>query len=276
MDGTDDLQRRGEIDALFERLKESAAVAGAMFVPGLPHRQAVWRWEGEDGEETDFIGIASRAGAHLSYVAVDTFDLEDVVRSRLLDARLVLDDGEEESPLLRDVVDQFATWTRHNGLSSGMTLVFLVDGLAHQFRRTTEWFDQFEDALAQRIEFIERTWTTKDEIEAQSRSAARRQQAEELARSERYARARNDMQRRYVASDLFPELTSAETDRLLELAGLIYWDEVEPEREQDLARNAADLLGRGLPVSQIAARLGVSTDRANRLLALADAHQDAD
>jgi hypothetical protein len=128
----------------------------------------------------------------------------------------------------------------------------------------------------QHIEELTATWSTQDEIEAQARGEARKQQADVLARSERYARARNDMQRTYVARDLFPDLDGEEIDRLVDLAGLIYWDDVEPEREQEQARYAADLLGRGLPVSQIAARLGVSTDRANRLLAIADAHQNAD
>lgn len=70
---------------------------------------------------------------------------------------------------------------------------------------------------------------------------------------------------------MFPAANLLGTDRFLELAAIIYWDKVEPEREQALARKAAELRASGLNVSQIAAQFGVTKERANRLIAISDA-----
>jgi DNA invertase Pin-like site-specific DNA recombinase len=59
------------------------------------------------------------------------------------------------------------------------------------------------------------------------------------------------------------------------VAGLIYWDSVEPDRERQLAQQVAELKAIGVAVTTIAAQLGISKDQVSRLLAIAESLADA-
>lgn len=269
-----------DIDSFFEAMRTAANSTSLLLVHGVPHSTADWSWDGEMGDETEFISIAAHANASLLYFDIETFDLESLVSAQIIGSELVSeyedDYLETASPIIKAVLRKFDHWVERDGQSSMLILQFVANGVCHQFVQSPDWFDRFVEEISQHIDVLEESSRVESESETQQSDATKKIRAEELARSDRYARAKNDAQRRYITKEMFPNEDESSLYSLLELAALIYWDEVEPERETKMVQQAASLMQSGVTVTNIAAQLGMTKDRVNRLLATAEAQSQAE
>ena len=265
---------------LFEKVRRAAASTSLLLVYGVPKPKADWSWDGGADEETEFISIAAHAKARLIYYDMEVFELEPLVSAQIMGSDLVseydYDYEAKVSSITEGVLHEFQHWAERNGENCTLVLQFVANGICHELVQSPEWFDRFVAEISQHIDGLEQSSRIASESELERIDTAMKDQAEALARSDRYARARNDGQRRYVANDMFPDATPEYIGNLLELSALIYWDKIEPEREKSLVDTVGTLNTNGLSLTQIAAQLGVTKDRANRLLAIALASKHND
>lgn len=259
-----------EIDSLFKSLREISESSALHLVPGIPDVSPQWLWSGEFGNEHEFVEIARQAEVRLMYYELECFDLESIIRLQLHGTDLLSGDDEEDESIVSAAQHALAKWSSRIGENATVSLRFFVDGVVHDLRILTEWFDRFIEEITQYIDTLEEQWEEGQTLESEAGAKEKRRKAETLARSDRYARAKNDAQRRYVADEIFPDDDELGIRKTLELAALIYWDKVEPEREQDLAKRVVELRATGMNMSEVAAQVGVTKDRANRLIAIAE------
>ena len=256
---------------LFGRLREAATQSDVMPVLGLPDVLLGWIWDGELGDELDFVAIAAHANARLMYFHGQWFSLEDSVLASLVEERLVYQDDDEETPsALNKAMRKVQKWESFESQLANITAVFIVEGVSHHLYRETCWYAEFVEDLSTTVDEIKESWSIESDLEVRAAKQIEGENAELLARSERYGRARNEAQRAYVAEEMFPDLAPSDVRFLTELAALIHWDKVEPEREKAMALKADELYESGLSMVEAAAQLGVSKDRLTRLLAIAD------
>jgi hypothetical protein len=259
-----------DIDRMFEKLVAEARGLPIVVLHGLPQVNSVWLWTGEPGAEAEYIDIARQTGARILYSHIEVFDFKTEVRIQVLGSDIDFQEDEGEPQQVAAAYRALDDWSGRSGETAWFRFRFLVDGIAHDLHVFPEWFDKFMAAVDGYIPKLESEWTEQEAESRQFAMAEQKREAEELARSERYAKAKNESQRRYVAEEMFPSKDRWEIDQLAELAALVYWDKVEPERERALALKADELYEGGLSMVEVAARLGVSKDRLNRVLAMAD------
>lgn len=183
-----------QIDSLFESLRELAEASSLPLVPGMPDVSPKWVWTGVPGNEPEFIDIARQAGARLVYYEIERFDLDSIIRLQLYGTDFLTGEDEEDQLIVSAAKRALAQWSSRNAESSSFSFRFLVEGVAHDLHVSPEWFDRFVEDMGQHIEELEDQWEERQALNDDAMTTENRRQAEELARSDRYARAKNDSQ----------------------------------------------------------------------------------
>lgn len=274
-----------DLDALLNRLTKSATSAGLLVLTGsvfVDHEHyPTWYWSGDEGAEEDFIAIAHQVGSRVLYAHASMLEIDSLLRSELKDAYLLsdtVDEDEDDDELdqepspdyLAIVKTSLRHWARKDGQTYAITMSFFHQGVAHILFVSSEWFERLGTEITETIANLKEQTTLSYQDAESKRRAQTRAHADMLARDERFGRARNDEQRQIVTQEMFPELGYAEIRNVVAVAKYIFQDEVAPQQEKELAQRAKTLQAEGETMTAIAAKLGVTKARVERLLYIAN------
>jgi len=265
-----------ELDQIHALLVASAVEAGLTVVPGqvsyAGDHSAKWQWAGTPGEEASFVDLALGLGAKGLYAEKLTFSLSDLVGSKLVDSYL-RDEDDSESPDIRLaglVERKLKAHHKQNGQTYAINHMFWAGGVFHELFLGATWFEELADEIDTIVQGLKDQQLAEGVATRNQETRLRHERAEQLARDERYGKARNDKQRELIAEETFPDLYFGEVRNINAIAKYIYQDVVLAEQEQAAAQEAARLRAGGDSVSVIAAKLGLTKEKAQRLLYLAD------
>jgi hypothetical protein len=256
-----------DLGALWEMLRQDLDNRGFLVFPAalLPlgptdaRPEALW----PDEDIASFLDFASSLGAQVVYAGA--LQLEDV---DLDNARARL--GHDETSMPREEITSFiADWEVRLGQIHTVAVTFPYGNVLHFWIAQSDWWIELQDRFQE-----------ERQASALVRAAENTARVEELARQlsseSSFQRAPNKQTRIRVAWQLLPDLRREfeDGDRPLGLlvaraavrAWEVYQEEVLPEKERKIARDAHGLLATGLKKYEVAARLRVSEDKLNRLL----------
>lgn len=269
-----------DLDALHTHLTLLATEAGLMVLPGTltidEGHYPLWRWSGDQGTEGEFVTLAQRAGTRLVYADRSVLDLDSLIRFELQEAYLIgeeedEDGGEDKEPhTFRQLKSSLRRWWKKDGQPYAIAFIFFHQGVGHILFVISAWFEELGTDITQHIGELKEQNAQTFRDSASKERVLRRSQAETMARDDRYGRARNDRQRQIVAEEMFPELDYVEIRDLLAVSKAIFQDEVAPGLEKELAGQARKLYDAGDTVGRISVKMGISKDRVERLLYLAN------
>jgi hypothetical protein len=223
------------------------------------------------GEWLPFIELAKRSGTTMLYLDTVHFDYESTVREA---TNLEEEIEDEEDPedvgsvrwLYERIVEQTEEWRSRTGDLAHIQCYWLKGGIAHCHIEDSEWASAFYKVVDAAIRDA-RNVRQENRVQVTNEKTSRLYQcAEQMARHERYVEASNEAKRQFMAEKLFPE-HDGDHRRIAELAGLIYWWEVEPSDRATIAVRVNDLYHEGLSVKNIATTLKMPEAKVKALLA---------
>jgi len=194
--------------------------------------------------------------------------------------------------LLQDLREEFrAEAERYAGRLESFTAVWSFEGILHGYQEEAPWvkaLQEREEAILERAReqkeaILERARERKEALLERARKQKEVAKAEERAILEEAARrlaedpafqeARTQGARRRLAWRRLPDLAARwpeedpRWDDLVREALVLYETEIRPQQEQALVERARRILKAGASLTQAAARLGISRQRLERLLA---------
>ncbi len=216
-------------------------------------------WNRENGGDwKQFLACARTVGANVLYVnsaPFEQFQVDDAIS--VLESKLA--DGAKEEEETKRLVSQVRTFQPKVGLTCIIDLAFVANGVVHIYQETADWFDEFNDSVAEEEE-------ENEEIENRKpvSQAIIDKWATSLASDPKYTTSKD---RDYLLEKLAgKELSELPAYRILRRAEAIYETDFKQAAEEKLAREIKQLRDKGLNQSAIAIRLGIPKDRVSGLL----------
>jgi hypothetical protein len=253
-----------DLEARWKAFQEAARRRGLRIYPGLPSGmlQGAAPWGGEpDGGEA-FLDLARDLGVGLIYASAQPFDPEKWGRD--------LGDLEDLPPDLRTeaegLLQEAGQWS---GRLESFAAVWTWGGILHFYAEEAPWAADLEARKEALLEAArEREAAARMEEQAVLEDAARR-----LAEDRDFQEARTQEARIRLAQRRLPDLRArwpAEDRRWEELVRTalgLYEAEIRPFQEREMAQQARRMLEAGMKKTEAAARLGITRERLDRLLA---------
>lgn len=228
---------------------------------------AVVRWPDPDDVE-GFLAVAAAAGARIVYAQARELDepalgaLEATVAHR----------GDPPAGIAGVLVDGEVFL----GRTASIELGWVLDGVLHVLVVEADWYRRMREELRD-LAVAKSLGAEAARLLFSQRLERVPEWAEQVARHEDFHRTRSFAEREEVVCRLVPELGAA---REREEAGTwtavaevareawrIFEDEIRPRHERDMAQIAHSLLMSGLKKYEVAARMGVSKEKLNTLVA---------
>jgi hypothetical protein len=222
-----------------------------------------------DPDDVDgFLAVAAAAGVRMVYAHVVEFD-----DASLADLEAALTRRHEPHPDLAGVLVEGEAFL---GRIAVLELGWLLDGMAHVLAVEADWYRRLQDdvrelAVAQSID------AEADQLLLSHRLERVPAWAEEVARQEDFQRTKSYAERYEVVCRFVPELGEAwereepgawtAVAEVAREAWRIFEEEIRPRQEREMAQIAHSLLMSGLKKYEVAARIGVSKERLNTLIA---------
>lgn len=264
-----------ELQAMVEAIAQLAAERGLSLFRGLPlfhdsteaggspYPIATWQ-----GDWPGYLDLAAEVGAKLVYIEAPTFDLEEEIRS-VIEEQNYDDQPETDEEgnrtdefwiLHQRLIEHVDQWRQRTGQTLEVHMYWLAAGVAHQWIVRADWFVEFERSIESLItEFLaENKQSETDDRRTRREETDQRIQilADELVRHERFPEANNDARRQFLSKKLFPDEPPFIQHKVAELASLIYWRDIEPEKRATKTEQAREMYRKdGATIRHIAAVL---------------------
>lgn len=261
------------LEAAGDTIRQKLRASDILIVPGTVTAYAnnpKWLFPEDQSSFDLFIQMAQHANTSFVYASSDIFHFEEFIReaSTNLDFSEYSDPDTKENKEANALRKKLSGWVQHDGTIMSSDFSFIHNGVLHRLTLDTVWMQEFEEAL---LEQIDNTNARIEDYQQQPLIQTRGkigEMANQLARHERYIRAKNDGNRTIIASELYPDLSYGEQERLIHTARYIFQEIVQNEIDEELMREAVSLADDGESNTSIAAMLGISRDRVQRLLYL--------
>jgi hypothetical protein len=226
-------------------------------------------WDPEEGLE-EFLDLAQRLGVPIVYVSVSRFNEEALseLQSRLLDP-------EGPHPQTGAILTRAEQYLDR---ISSIEVGWMFQGVGHFCEVVATWSQDLETSIANEQEF-DAMELAAERLMLDEQLAYVPEWARRVAQLPEFQQARTMYQRTDMVPQLLPELDEVTSHYrhgewilrrlsrdIAREAFRIYEYEVLPGKELEQAAQAHELLGRGLRKYEVAARLGISKERLNRLI----------
>jgi hypothetical protein len=188
----------------------------------------------------------------------DEIDNEEVVGSTEASER------ENKLWLLERIRERIDPWEARSGEIISVSCLWIKDHVAHHWRRYAEWIFECREAIGAVLDEAE--LTRRENRMLRSQEVARRihEYAMQMAQHPRFSEATSEEKREFMASQLFPEITTSDllgyrpARSIAQRASLIYWWDIEPIEKVTKAERAKALYAQGESIRNIAAVLKMS------------------
>ncbi len=247
-----------DLDTYWPLLKREIQSRFPMFPSSIRQDAGAVAFWPEDQPVEEFLAFAEAHEAGPVYAGVTHFTRDDL---EVLAENLRETEGEELSAESQGFLAKAET---HVDSISHIEVDFVLGTVVHRWDAQATWFVSLmmdADELMQEKQLVAMA-EQATQVETWART---------LANDPQFQRTATHMTRILAARRLVPELERAWEDQERHQRGVvvstvqraqeIYRDEVKPEQERQMAAEAHDLLAEGLHKYEVAARLGIGTDK---------------
>ena len=249
-----------ELDSVWSELEDQLAQRGCVVFPAEidpgDGPRAFW----PDGPVSEFLDLAGRLEAAPIFAYAGRFELDDIDD---LDRYLTHSSSQTASAILLQA-------QQHTGDVYEVQVAFVHDGAFMVWSAVAGWFEELQAQAEEEADSAEVVRSAEQSLQEDA-------WIQGLARSTKFERAKTLDQRLRVAEQTIPELEQMRSHsdpwvraarlRIVRAAWDLYLEEIQPEQERCIAEQANTLLVSGARKYQVAAQLGVSENRLNRILA---------
>ncbi len=254
-----------DLSEILEDVENKAKETNLSIVWGVPllinYPEIEW-----EGDWKEYLDLARHVGTALVYIEADKFDLEreNISRAshssnRLERRRRLLFPLEDSEVvwLVQRLMEHTGEWSKYNQKIGHVKCLWFKDSVAHKYELNSSWYLAYSDTVEKVLEEAEVVEEENRQVRTEEEAAKNLQRAGQLARHERFPDASNSEKRLFMAQQLFPDNAEDRLDltRIVHLAEMIYWWEVEPEMRASKAQKARDLRANGESIKNIAALL---------------------
>ncbi|HWL64559.1 MAG TPA: hypothetical protein VNP73_01170 [Actinomycetota bacterium] len=259
-----------DLDSYWGDLEPSLRKRFLLFTPwDVSWDDPVVTWDPEDGVE-EFLDLAQTLGVPMLYVTVSRFNEETLsdLQRRLLDPA-------GPHPETGSILTRAEQYVDH---ISSIEIGWMYQGVGHFCEIEASWYRHLEDEIAEEQEFDEMQHAAERMLFEEQLSLVP-EWAERVAQLPQFQQARTMLQRADLVPRLLPEIEEVTAQYrhgswiarrlardVAREAFRIYVYEVLPAQEIELASEAHRLLTTGMRKYEVAARLGISKERLNRLI----------
>jgi len=226
--------------------------------PLCGHKGASVTWDkGLGGDWKEFIATAKSLGARGVYLSWERFE-----EAEITEAVATIEIGFVNSSGVDVTVKDVEKFRPYIGMTAVVEVAFIVDGVAHWYEHAADWFREFE-------ELMEEDGEPSDENDSEKSvdKAVVRKWAGELAKDPRFRTCKNYDQREYLLEQIAgDDLGSLPIYEILSRAETIYNLEIRPVLDEQLAYEARALRKKGMTLTGIAQKLGLSRDKVSGML----------
>ncbi len=229
---------------------------------------AQWN-DSRGGDWEAFLACATTLNTKVIYLNWNLFEQDDVdqaisaAESELLEAEA----NDEEAHEIKSRMNAINALISKIGSTCLIDLAFVTGGVAHTYRKTADWYDEFENLLG----------TNDGESDEESEPADRAivdRWARELAANPKYFGSKNPSQREYLLEKISgEEFTKLPVYEIFDRAETIFQMEFRQAAEEKLAEDIKQLKEKGLNLNAIAQKLGIPRDRVSGLLSAQKANK---
>lgn len=260
---TADLDRRWS--ELRDRIGDSFTLFEAASVDWGKGPVAWW----PDADDVDgFLAVAAVAGARLVYARTRELDEPALGALEATAAR-----HGEPHPGMASVLVEGEVFL---GRTAAVELGWVADGMSHVLVLEAEWYRRMRDELRE-LAVVRSLGIEARRLLMSQRLERVPEWAEQVAGEEDFHRTRSFAEREEVVCRIVPELGAAREAEepgawtviaeVAREAWRIFEEEIRPRQERDMAQIAHSLLMSGLKKYEVAARMGVTKEKLNRLIA---------
>jgi hypothetical protein len=223
------------------------------------NRTASVHWNSDHGGDwKKFLACARTLSAQVLYINWIPFEQFEIDESS---AKLQSDseDGDQSSET-KESIEEIRAFQSKVGMTCAIDVGFIANGVVHLYQDTADWFDAFNDLVADDEDDDE-----ADEPEEIDASEVRRW-ATALASDSRYC---TTTQRNYLLEQIAgPDYSRLPTYKVLLKAEAIYNADYKQAAEEKLAKEVLELREHGLNQKAIGLKLGISQGRVSGILSL--------
>lgn len=279
-----------EITVQFEALKQKAKEKGLPMFLGIPeHSRPTAEW---NGGWSSFLEIAAQAEARVLYVEKVRFDSIDdfsdgesrvytnlsqiyeeksrLERQRQMNMRpsdrIRVDIEVPDQDSVATIMAKLTRWQEHKGEVVSLRCIWFKEAVAHEWQITAKWLEDWQLAVRQAVIEAQVELQSKQDAGAKEDNLRLHDYARQMAQHERFADAKSDAKRDFMAQQIFPAEDEANRHKIAELAALYYWWSVQPGEAANKDEKARQLHRRGESISTIAAALDMSTAKVKRAI----------
>jgi hypothetical protein len=249
-----------ELDSVWSEVEGQLARRGCLVFPSDldpgDGPRAFW----PDGPVEEFFDLAVQLGAAPIFACAARFepdDVEDLAR------HLGLSSSKTANALMLQA-------QQHVSDVYEIQVAFIHGGAPLIWVATADWHEELQARADEEVDSAE-------VVQSAERSLREDTWIRALAQSLKFEHAKTLDQRLRVAEQAFPELEQMRSHpdpwaraaplRIVRAAWDLYLEEIQPELERGIAKQASTLLKRGARKYEVAGRLGVSENKLNRILA---------
>lgn len=254
-----------DLDVKLTVITSKAKDKGLTIVRGYPQglNNPELDWE---GELMEYLDVAEQVRVTILYLQSDKFDLEqennknasednNVDRRR---RRILFSPSDAETPwLVQRLMESTEGWRQYNQSISNLECLWFKDGVGHRFAMKAPWYVAYEDAVGRAQEEAYEVEVENRQIRTTEEATKTFELARQLALHERFPDAANHEKRMFMAEQLFPDMAEFKR-RIVEIAELIYWWEVEPSERILKAQKVHELRAKGESIKNIQVLLKMS------------------
>jgi hypothetical protein len=243
-----------------EQYKADARARGLLVFPDAPRLETVAVWQGDWNSYLDF---AIEAQARILYLLSLEYSVEDAIEDACREVGCVggpiLPNHFSARQLLSERIrERLSDAEQYEGLTASFSAWWICNGVAHAYTEFADWCDEYEENI---VSIAEELWPeVQEERKDEKAEVSKRlyEYAEQMARHERFAEAKSEEKRKYMARQLFPDEEEISHGRIAEIASLFHWWYIEPGERVSKAEKACALYQKGESYKSIAIFLNMS------------------
>lgn len=259
-----------DLESVWSDLEPSLRKRFLLFTPwDMTWDEPVVTWDPEEGLE-EFLDLAQTLGVPMLYVTVTRFTEESLsdLQSRLLDS-------EGPHPQTGTILSRAEQYLDR---ISSIEIGWMYEGVGHFCELVATWNQDLETLIADEQEF-DAMEMAAERLMLDEQLSFVPEWARQIAQMPEFQQARTMYQRAELVPRLLPEIEETTSHYrhgtwiarrlardIAREAFRIYEFEVLPGKELEQASQAHELLSLGLRKYEVAARLGISKERLNRLI----------
>jgi hypothetical protein len=275
-----------EFEQLRVAIHQAASERGLLVFNGEPNvsnfASVVW-----NADWLAFLDLAQRVHASLLYVCERRYEPGQIIAEESGDPDLIddeidneevtgsIEETEHESKvwLLERIRERIAPWDARRGEIISLSCIWIKDGVAHHWRHYAEWIFECREAIGAVLDEAEMTKQENRVLRSQEAARTLHKYATLMAQHPRFSEASSEEKREFMASQLFPEITTGDLRSyrpyrsIAQRAMLIYWWDIEPIEKITKAERAKALYAQGESIRNIAAVLKMSETKVKAAIA---------